>query len=334
MSIQIIPFNNELLPSAAQLLARRHTNNRKEIPELPSRFQDPPAAEEAIQAALQQQHPAGFAALDCGRLVAYLIGDLVIDSTWGRTGWIRQPGCAYDPAAGAGVICDLYAALGAHWVEWGVLTHFVLTPAADPTLNQSWFSLGFGIEQVHALADLESLAPAMPDIPPGLEIRRVGPGDSHHLAELSEIIWKSYLQAPIWAVTLPEAGAEIREGWAEMGGDPQVTAWLALRGDKALAIQVYWAVEQTAEGMHIPNQCVHLSVSATRPEEQGQGTGTLLTRYGLAQARQTGYSFCETDWRSANLQSARFWPHRGFHPAVYRLARRIDPRIGWARNTL
>jgi hypothetical protein len=31
------------------------------------------------------------------------------------------------------------------------------------------------------------------------------------------------------------------------------------------------------------------------------------------------------------LLPVRFWPRQGFRPVVYRLSRRIDPRIAWAR---
>jgi ribosomal protein S18 acetylase RimI-like enzyme len=62
-----------------------------------------------------------------------------------------------------------------------------------------------------------------------------------------------------------------------------------------------------------------------------KGIGTLLTRTGLAQARASGYRFCETDWRSTNLVSSRFWLKQGFRPVAYRLVRRIDPRIAWPK---
>jgi len=50
------------------------------------------------------------------------------------------------------------------------------------------------------------------------------------------------------------------------------------------------------------------------------------------QAQANGYRYCEVDWRSTSLQAGRFWPRRGFRPMVYRLARRIDPRIAWANG--
>src|SRR4030067_1257103 len=149
MSMHIIPFHNEWLSQAGELLARRHRSDRAALPELPCRFEAPEVARAAIEAALKRKHASGFAALDGGRLVAYLIGDLLIDEVWGRSAWVRTPGCAYDPDDGGEIVRDLYAALGARWVSHGIFSHFVLVPITDPSLIHVWFSLSFGIEQIH-----------------------------------------------------------------------------------------------------------------------------------------------------------------------------------------
>jgi hypothetical protein len=80
VSFHVIPFNDGLLPQAGGLLARRHQRDRVALPGLPARFEDPAVAREAIRAALQRKQAGGFAALEDGRLVAYLIGDMVIDN--------------------------------------------------------------------------------------------------------------------------------------------------------------------------------------------------------------------------------------------------------------
>ena len=92
-------------------------------------------------------------------------------------------------------------------------------------------------------------------------------------------------------------------------------------------MQGYYPIELSPEKPHIPGSCVHLCAAGTREEFRGRGIGRALTWHVLQHARSAGYAACETDWRSTNLLSSRFWPRQGFRPVVYRLARRPDPRI-------
>ena len=330
MPTQLVPFSTELLPQAALLLAQRHQRDRAVLPALPERFTDPVVARQAIEAALQRKGASGFAALVDDNVVAYLIGDMVIDNTWGRSAWVRTAGCAYAPAVGVEVVRELYAALGARWVEYGIFLHVALMPVSDPALLQAWFSLSFGMEQVHALVDLATIDPTLPALPPDLEIRQAGSADRHHLAAMSDVIWQTQVKAPVWGIMMPEGHQELADGWAGLVDEADVTVWLALHGDAVVGTQGYWPAEQFPDHLFLPEGCLHMSVAGTRSAVRGQGIGTLLTRYGLAQARAAGHRFCETDWRSTNLLAARFWPRQGFQPMVYRLVRRVDPRIAWA----
>lgn len=330
MSTSIVPFSSEFLPQAALLLAQRHQRDRTVLPAFPARFTEPAVAGQAIEAALQRKQASGFAALVDGQLVAYLIGDMVIDNTWGRSGWVRTAGCAYAPAAGVEIVRELYAALGARWVDYGIFSHFALLPVSDPALLHAWFSLSFGIEQIHALADLTTIDLTLPSMPPGLEIRKAGPADRHHLATMSDVIWKTQVKALVWGVMMPESQQEQAAGWAELVDESDVTVWLALQAGEVVGCQGYWPAEESADNLLIPGSCMHLSVAGTREAARGQGIGTRLTHCGFAHAKAAGYRFCEADWRSTNLLAARFWPRQGFQPMVYRLVRRLDQRIAWA----
>lgn len=299
---------------------------------MPARFEQPAAAEQAIRAARAREHTAGFAALDEGRLVAYLIGDMVIDIIWGRSGWIRWAGCAYDPAFSTEPIRDLYAALGERWVDFGIFTHVALMPVSNPALIDAWFSLSFGVEQVHALQDLQQVSERKRTPPPGIDVRRAGPGDERHLAKMSDVIWRKQIKAPVWAVMMPEYVAGRAEAWSELATDDEAITWLAMRGDEPLAVQAYWPAEPDGDNIMLPDQCAHMSVAATRPEARGQGLNTLLSEIVLHETRAAGYRYIETDWRSTNLLSSRFWPRRGYRPTFYRLVRRLDQRIAWAKG--
>ncbi len=332
IAIEVVSFHEEFLPAAGKLLAQRHRRDRTVSPELPERFEQPGAAEAAIRAALARNNGAGFAALEDGRLVAYLVGDMDIDSLWGRSGWVRWSGCAYDLDAGVESVRDLYATLGAHWVEFGIFDHVTLTPVSDPALIGAWFSLSFGVEQIHALQDLANLSRSSQAIPSDIELRRAGPADATHLARVSDIIWRAQIEAPVWAVMMPEYLVSNSAAWAELATDEEIIVWLAMRDEEPLAVQGYWTAEADDDNLMVPESCAHMSVAGTRREARGQGLSTLLSEHILSEARAAGYRYCETDWRSTNLQASRFWPRRGYRPVFYRLVRRLDQRITWAKG--
>jgi GNAT superfamily N-acetyltransferase len=256
---------------------------------------------------------------------------MVFDQVWGRSGWVRTAGCAIGSDQDMELVRDLYAVLGEQWLGYGCFTHFAMIPVSDPVLVQMWFALSFGIEQVHALADLSALDLSDMKPPEGIEIRRAGPGDREALASLSGLIAQVQSRAPVWAARMPEIMAEQRGDWADLAEDPAWTVWLACENGKPVACQGFVGVEPQDDGLFMPALCVELAVAGTRERTRGRGIGRALTRRGMAHAHANGFRYCETDWRSANLFSSRFWPHRGFKPVVYRLVRRIDRRVAWAR---
>jgi ribosomal protein S18 acetylase RimI-like enzyme len=332
MPIQIIPFGEDHLAQAGELLALRHQRNRLVCPSLPQAFEEPLAARQAVAFALRRPYAAGFAALDGSRLKAYLLGDMVFDKIWGRAAWVRSAGWAALPDAGYEVLQDLYAATGERWLSYGVLSHFLLAPRGDSDLLQAWFSLGFGVMHVHALLDLSELASTVPEVPPGLELRKAGNEDSHYLFELADLLWQQQVQAPSWSPINPEYIQENRELWASQVDEADMTIWLALRDERILGSQGYWPPETDLDELYHPQHGAYMSLAAVQPDARRQGIGTLLTRQVLADASANGYRTMETNWRGSNLLASRFWPRRGYQPVMVRLARHLDPRILWARG--
>ena len=92
MSFEILPFTPDWLSEAALVLAQRHLRDRQALPLLPGRYEDPAMCREAIQVALDRPLATGMVAVENGRLAAYLIGELLIDETWGRSAWVRLRG--------------------------------------------------------------------------------------------------------------------------------------------------------------------------------------------------------------------------------------------------
>lgn len=330
MSLEIIPFHAALLPEAGTLLAQRHRRDRALLPELPSRFEEPAVACRAVTATWEKDEARGVAAVRDGQLLGYLIGELAIGQVWGRSAWVRLPGCAVAPDQSAELVRDLYAELGRQWIAFGCFAHFAVVPTADRELLDAWFALSFGIEQVHALMELDPST--QQDHTTDVEIRRAGPDDRETLAAFSDVIWRYQVEAPVWGIMLPEVEPEVRTGWADLADDPTATVWLAFLEGEARGMQGYFPAEEADDNMFIPAQCTNLSIAGTREAARGRGIGRALTWYGLAHAYAEGYRYCISDWRSTNLLASRFWPRFGFRPVAYRLVRRIDPRIAWANG--
>jgi len=326
-----VPFTPDLLPAASTLLAQRHRLNHTHLPELPERFQEVPVATQALEAVLAHKTTRGFAAMRAGQLVAYLIGETSVQS-WGRCGYVYLPGYGLAADASPDILQDLYALLGETWNQHGCFNHYVYICAADTAVVNAWFNLGFGKEREDALLNLSTAT--IPDIesPTGIEIRRVVKGDNAHLASLSDTIWRHQAQAPRWHPMMPEEIERQTTGWAEIADTESDLAYLALEGQTALGSLAFYIEEEKDDDLTIPPHCRYMTAAATRPAQRGRGISTALTWHGLQQIRAEGAEYCLTNWQSANLLAARFWPRFGFKTVAFRLARTINANIAWARG--
>ncbi|HEV8653199.1 MAG TPA: GNAT family N-acetyltransferase [Actinomycetes bacterium] len=347
MRLAVVPFEEEHLDAAGELLAARHRDDRAAEALLPEAADDPTVARAAVAAAAAQPATSGASALRGGRLVGYLLGSRMPEDIVPRSAWVRPAGHALARDEDPGLYHDLYAVAGQPWVAAGCFSHFVVAPAADARAAAAWFALGFGQEQVYALRGLtEADAVARPPVPEGgtgiraarplppeggIEIRLAGPGDLDLVMELAGAISRHQAGPPVWQPSLPEFLAQLRESQAELLADPTATYWLAVGlGGRLLGFEVMLPAEADEGDLRTPARCIHLMVAATRTELRGGGVGLALTAHALAAAREAGYETCITDWRSANLLASRFWSGRGFRPVALRLRRSIDPRIAWA----
>lgn len=333
MHPDIVPFTDTLLDAAAELLAARHRVQREHAPLLPARFEEPMVARGAVEAAWRAPGARGVAALAGGTLLGYLIGAPRIDLQLGRTAWSEFPAHALAADQSAELYRDLYAALAPVWLEQGCFAHYALVPASDEDTLRAWFALSFGQEHAYGLHtisqdDIQQAAEAESD----LTIRRARPGDEEALRGVADLIFRHYAGPPVYAPFFPESAAELREGYAGLIAEADTIVWLALRGDRVVGFQAYVPMEPAPGAMLVPERCIELMVGATRPEERGRGAARALANQALAWAHKEGYTACIADWRVTNLTASRAWPRLGFQIVAYRLARRIDERIAWARG--
>jgi ribosomal protein S18 acetylase RimI-like enzyme len=331
MKPEILPFTSEMIPAAAHLLSQRHKQNRIRFPLLPVRFEQLEVARKAVESLWQEKLKGGYAAFCNGTMTAYLIGKTTTES-WGRGGYIYLPGYAIAVGESPELLQDLYAELGDDWVSKGCFNHYAYISAQDAELVASMFDLGFGKERVDALLDLRTQSIPAVEEPNGVTIRKAGPGDNEYLGSLSNTIFRALAQPPYWHPTVPEDWDEIREGWSELADDKEWTIWLALEKEQALGMIGFRSEQEEDTQMLVPPRTVYLSVAATKPEARGRGINTYLTWLGLEQMQKNGYEFCYTNWISPNLLASRFWPRFGFQSAAYRLAKKVNPMIAWAKD--
>jgi GNAT superfamily N-acetyltransferase len=331
MKTEFLPFTNEMIPDAGKLLAARHACNRKRLPLLPARFEDPGVAAKAVEALWQQKHRNGFAAFRDGKIVAYLIGETTTDP-WGRSGYAYLPGYAMALDENPAIIQDLYALLGDAWVRKGFFNHYLYVSAGDPDIIAALFDVGFGKERADALMDLRNVEIPEVETPAGVTIRKARAGDNAHLGTLSNVIFRALAKPPYWHPTVPEDWDELYEGWSELADDKEWSLWLALDKDQALGTVGFRLEPETDTQMLVAPRTIYLSVAATKPEARGRGISTVLSWHGLEQARKEGYEICYSNWISPNLLASRFWPRFGFKDAAYRLAKKVSPMIAWAKD--
>src|SRR5438132_11099409 len=114
----IVPFSEEHVDAAAELLAERHERHRSAFPQLPADLDY-----RAEIAALLAEGASG--AFTDG---AYVLGKSGPVDRWGPNIWIEAAGhAARDPA----LLRDVWANAAATWVEPGLTAHYVRVTATD-----------------------------------------------------------------------------------------------------------------------------------------------------------------------------------------------------------
>lgn len=309
------------LDAAATLLAERHRRHRAAEPALDPAYEDPGAARREIEAALAIEGAGGWVAVRGGAIEGYLLGYAKDPQVWGPNVWVEAAGhAAADPA----LVRELYAVAAAAWVAAGRTNHHVLVPATDAALVDTWFRQDFGQQHLHAVRDIPE--PSFAVVPRSeLVVRLAERSDVPALAELELVLPRHSGQSPVFSglqiPTLDETAAELEADW----GDPKYTIFVAEHEGRVIGSSVGCALEVSSghTALMRPVRAGFLGFAAVLPEARGLGAGRALGEAVLAWARDAGYAWAATDWRSTNLEADRTWPTLGFRPTFRRLHRTI-----------
>jgi len=330
--MDIRPFCDDHIIPAAELLAARHRRHRQLCPLLPARFEDPAEARKALLTEWRKPWTSGATAFEAGRMLGYLFADAQFDELMGRSAWMRIAGHALADDVDADLYHELYAAAAGEWLSLGCFNHYIQVMTVDRPVLDTWCALSFGQQQAHALRPiLESDSSPISPLP-GVTIRQAVPEDRQAFIEMARITAEYQTQSPVWATLPPEIAAERPQMYAGVLDDEDATLWLAFIGTQVVGFQVYYPAEYNPDDMFIPEHTAELPAAATRSEHRGLGITRAISEFGFDYLRQEGFTYCLIDWRTTNPLASRVWPRLGFEPVMYRLHRRIDERILWARN--
>jgi GNAT superfamily N-acetyltransferase len=259
---------------------------------------------------LEEDGKVGAGAVRDGRFAGRLLAALQESEVHGRHAWASLGDHGVAEGESPAIYRELYAVAGEAWVEAGYLDHYVVVPAVEEVLA-AWYGLSFAQQQVHGRLALE---PASLPESESFTLRVGGPEDLDLAMELAFVIFDHQASAPTWAGAPAPPAEDARASYAEYLAEDGVAYFVAEREGEPLGHLILERVDDAE---------TELTIAATVPAARGLGVGTALTRYALAWAWDQGYRSCITDWRSANLLAARFWPSMGFEPTAYRLFRSI-----------
>ena len=303
--MKIVPFAEEHVDPAAELLAARHEAHRAGFPELPA---DPDYSAEI--AALVEKGAAGAFAAG-----AYVLGRPDSPERWGPNMWVEAAGHA---ASEPELLRDVWAAAAAGWFEQGVRAHYALVPATDTSLLDSWFRLGFGAQHGHGVIRIPERA-----WPAG--VREATEDDIDELVGIGPYLSRHQRGSPVFSSapeqTADQVRADVLDDFATEG-----VANLVYEADGRIVGNFFVCpleMSSAHSGLARPPGAAFLGFAVTDPEVRGSGAGVALTDASFAWARGRGYETMVTDWRVTNLLSSRFWPRRGFRTSFLRLHRWI-----------
>jgi predicted N-acetyltransferase YhbS len=302
-AMQIVPFTDDHLDAAAEMLAARHARHRLAAPLLP--------ADVDFRAEIEKEWRADGASGVFSRR-GYLIGS---PQRKGNATWLWVDVAGHVLEGDVEHARDLYAAAAQRWVDEGHREHAVFIPSHDSALIDAWFRLSFGASAVLAIRETAGAE----EYNGGVTIRPGTPDDFGHAARLEIAMHEAMEPSPSFSGYQPDSPEVVEREWREDDFSP-FELFVAERDGSVIG---HLLLYRRPAGLRVPRDAIDLGQGSTYPEARGTGVGRALTAHGIRWAHEHGYPTMTTDWRMTNLWASRFWPNRGFRPTFLRLYRSI-----------
>jgi GNAT superfamily N-acetyltransferase len=314
----LAPFSPELVARCAALVAAGHARRANGCGAA-ARFASPEACAEL----LARQPLQGFVSMAGSGVQGFLAGRH--DGTFGFV-----PAVGYAVRDGADVLetsAWLYAALADAWCRDGVNVHDIEV-AADPEVEQAWFTLGFGRRtclgfRATSARDAEGgpssrAAAGRTDV----EVVVAGSGELDTIAELSMHEVEYRAATPVFAQAVGTGPSQVRALHEKLVDEGGVHLLARVAGDAVGLI----TLEPTSPSPLLTGEAVpFVGPTSVRPDVRGRGVGRALVAAALAWCRERGFEWVGVSFNTANLLSRRFWTRAGFQPGGWKLARRLPP---------
>jgi GNAT superfamily N-acetyltransferase len=336
MRLSIAPITQEHLAPAAALLAEHGAALRERDPRLPASYAD----RDGLAAALANEpgvaNGDGAVAWRGERLAGVLLAkrllltptDLVAEFYHPRSVEITQCACSPDEPDPTDVYRRLYAVAAARWVRDGFFVHYVWSPAIDEVAQAAWFSLGFGQDVASCLHQLRNIPDSAP--PHGVELRAATLEDAEQIEAVVLGITAHHCEPPMFFPLPREVDEDalrfIKASLAQT--ERGYGAFVAVRDGRVIAVVFFDPTGLLRPGT---DGLIYLLSGVTDPAERGTGVGTALVHHALREAVSAGFSTSMLLVLTSNIGGYKFWRETGFEPLEYRLGRRIDERIAWAK---
>lgn len=316
-------FSSKYIEDAATLLVDQSKSMLQHFPLLSERISDLQVAHTFLTALVAKSEERGMVMIEKNKIIGYMLGYYDDSPFFGKHVWVPFGGIALPRSEEYDLLRVLYANAGDIWIRDGILNHYLVCPAL-PEWLKAGFSLSFGQEQVYAVASALEEKKEMP-LPDGITMREICPGDANQLAEKGHWIAAHLNGAPVWEPVPAEHLETIRPAYAELADDDTSTTWVALNEDEIVSYVTTYTVDIGAIHYMGTPKAAHFATAATDPAYRAKGIGRALFTHILNITHEQGYESIFTDWRTTNLEAARYWPTFGFEPFAYRLLRRVNP---------
>lgn len=336
--IEVEAFAPAGVEAAGRLLAARHAADRRRLPVLTAKLEDPGACAAEVASLLRRKRTSGAMARRHGDVVGFLFGEAMLFAPNQHPYQYIHPHSIEIPVLGhaaaqgedaLSVYRALYAFMAARWVRDGFFAHRTYIVPGDAELQEAWVSLGFGRHTTCATRD--TAAPVTVSPRAAVEIHQAGREDLDVVLSLAHTLGLHHVQAPIfWPMlkTVEPANRELHARALDAGVEPYFVAY---QDGRPVGMQTFLRPGYTPPIIDHETG-VYLYEGVVEPDVRGGGVGSALLAHAMAWANQSGYRTCTLHFASNNPSGAAFWLGQGFVPVEHSMDRIIDDRIAWANG--